>query len=498
MFSNFTPIKYILKAIEIIILYLALLFAGTGNAHAQNGNIVTQNGNTVEKIDRYLQAKLASNKIPGLAVAVVHSDSVIFSKGYGVTGYGKTINADTSFPIASLSKAFTGVAVMQLVEAGKIVLDSPVVKYIPSFEIDDPRGASITVSQLLHQTSGLADIGFPDMTFKQQATSLDEVIVYLRKAKLVSEPGETFHYHNPNYEILAKLVEAVSGERFSSYLKNHIFNPLEMNHTWDVPTTRSLYKDGIAKGYTFFVGEPVVAEDPEWFVDGAAGVVSSSNDMANWLRVQLNKGRFKNTELLSAEGLALTHKGQVENESSYAMGWNLNKDSSLYHGGVLWTYSSEQMIYTKDGYGIVVLFNSGIKPLVDYYSFVDGIHEILEGQEPDVSSLPHWFYQVCGVLVFIIAFGFAVRRIFRVKEWYQKYNKRPVWLSWSYLILRLLPLILLLSISWITTMLSGRVLSWDGIFLMMSDFILGIGLIILANVLVVFSRLHYLFRNSKA
>ncbi len=490
MFSDFTPIKYILKAIEIIVLYLALLFAGTGNAQAQSGN-------TVEKIDRYLTAKMASNKIPALAVAVVHSDSVIFSKGYGVTSDGKAVNADTPFPIASLSKAFTGVAVMQLVEEGKVVLDSPVVKYIPSFEIDDPRGASITVSQLLHQTSGLADTGFPDMTFKQQATNLDEVIVLLKKAKLVSKPGETFHYHNPNYEILAKLVEAVSGERFSSYLENHIFNPLEMNYTWDVPNTKSLYKEGIAKGYTFFVGEPIVAKDPEWFVDGAAGVVSSSNDMANWLRVQLNKGRFKDTELLSAEGLALTHKAQSGNESSYAMGWNLNRDSSLYHGGILWTYSSEQMIYTNDGYGIVVLFNSGIKPLVDYYSFVDGIHEILEGQEPDVSSLPHWFFQVCGFLVFLIAFGFAVRRIFRVKEWYQKYNKRPLWLSWSYLLLRLLPLILLLSMSWITTMLSGRVLNWDGIFLMMSDFILGLGLIALANVLVVFVRLRYLFRNYK-
>src|SRR5690606_24026716 len=102
MLPNFTPIKYLLKAIEIIILYLALLFAGTGNAHAQNGNTTTQNGNTVEKIDRYLQAKMASNKIPGLAVAVVHSDSVIFSKGYGITSDGKTVNADTPFPIASL------------------------------------------------------------------------------------------------------------------------------------------------------------------------------------------------------------------------------------------------------------------------------------------------------------------------------------------------------------------------------------------------------------
>src|SRR5690606_10544855 len=126
MFSDFTPIKYILKAIEIIILYLALLFSGTGNVQAQKESTVTQNKNVVEKIDRYLQAKMASNKIPALAVAVVHSDSVIFAKGYGVTSDGKAVNADTPFPIASLSKAFTGVAVMQLVEEGKVVLDSPV------------------------------------------------------------------------------------------------------------------------------------------------------------------------------------------------------------------------------------------------------------------------------------------------------------------------------------------------------------------------------------
>jgi len=68
MFSDFTPIKYILKAIEIIILYLALLFSGTGNAHVQNGSTVTQNRNTVEKINSYLQAKIARNKISGFGI----------------------------------------------------------------------------------------------------------------------------------------------------------------------------------------------------------------------------------------------------------------------------------------------------------------------------------------------------------------------------------------------------------------------------------------------
>lgn len=118
-----------------------------------------------EKIDEYIQSRLRSAGIPGLAIAVVYRDSVVMAKGYGVNSNGQPITSNTPFAIASLSKAFTAAAILQLAEKKLVSLDSPVIKYIPSFKLKDARGPHITIRNLLNQTSGLSDKVFPELAF---------------------------------------------------------------------------------------------------------------------------------------------------------------------------------------------------------------------------------------------------------------------------------------------------------------------------------------------
>ncbi len=112
-----------------------------------------------EAVDDFVKAQMLEQNIPGLAIAIVRNGRVSFIAGYGAARDGEPVTPTTQFRLASLSKSFTAVAALQLVEAGKVLLDAPVSRYVPEFAAGG-QSAGITVRQLLNQTSGLADTGF--------------------------------------------------------------------------------------------------------------------------------------------------------------------------------------------------------------------------------------------------------------------------------------------------------------------------------------------------
>lgn len=463
-----------------------------------NSQTIAQSQSMAQKVDHFIQLKLVKSSVPGLAIAIVHKDSLLFAKGYGKTGTNTSITTNTPFAIASLSKAFTAMAIMQLVDSGQIDLDSPVERYIPSFVTADSHGQAITIRQLLNQTSGLADTGFPELAFSQQPITANEALHQLNMAHLVTRPGEQFHYHNPNYRILANVVEAVSHEPFAHYLEKHIFEPLHMVHTSDVATTQEFF-DGahpLDKGHIFVMGKPVAIQEPDWFIDGAAGIRSSVNDLAYWLIVQLQHGQFENRQLVSPQSMRIMQSVPAKPASRYGMGWFLTEDANLYHSGILWTYSAEQLILTKEEYGIVLLFNGGLNPFVDYYSFIQGVADILENQEPSLPVLPDWFYSVCVNVVLLLLIGLTIRRLFRSKPSSVANQQLSIWRFGFYLFLRLLPIILFILIPSLITAISGRVLNWERIFLMLPDIILELGCVALLNMAVAITQAVRFWRKS--
>src|SRR3954451_19814106 len=178
-------------------------------------------------VDGYVRAYLDHTGLPGAAVAITHGADIVRVAGFGHDAAGTPITASSRLPIASLSKSMTAFAVLQLPGPGRLGLDEPVTRYLPEFRLADPRGARITVRMLLDQTSGMADSAFPDLKLPQPHT-LAEAVGRLREAGLASEPGAEFHYHNPNYEVAARIVEVVAGQPFAEYLRTHVFGPLGM------------------------------------------------------------------------------------------------------------------------------------------------------------------------------------------------------------------------------------------------------------------------------
>jgi CubicO group peptidase (beta-lactamase class C family) len=458
-------------------IYLTLAFA----CIQTNAQIPEQ----LKPLDQFIQQNMDKNHIPGLSIAIVDKNQVIFSKGYGKDGDNKAIISSTPFAIASLSKAFTAMAVMQLIEAGKINLDTPVKQYIPSFTMADSRAAQITVRQLLNQTSGLSDVVYPELSFKQQPASTQNTIENLKDVKLDSNPGEKFHYHNPNYHVMARLVEVVSQEKFADYLQKHIFIPLQMTHTSSHHSTLEFQRK-VPQGHIFVFGQPVKTNEPNWFIEGSAGLVSTTSDLAKWLRLYLNKGEYQGQRLLSEKGIEtmFTHPAN----SSYGLGWFVDGQKNVSHSGVLWTYQAEQMILTKEGYGVVILFNSGINAFQDYHTFMQGVSDFVTGKEPEVPFMSDSIYELLIATFILVTLILTVFSFRNMKMWVIKHRAKPSWVVISKNIVRLLPLALILLAPTLLTLVSHRVLSWERIFLMAPSVIIWLGIVAFCNLMVVISR----------
>ncbi|WP_306361548.1 serine hydrolase [Nocardia sp. CC227C] len=405
----------------IAMLLLPALPPSVAVASAQTGEV------DPAEIDRFLADYLARTGLPGAAVAVTHGDRVVHVAGYGRDSTGAAITADTPMPVASLSKSFAALAVMQLVEAGRVDLDAPVRQYLPEFGMADRRAETITVRQLLNQTSGMSDRAFPDLK-RPQAHSLAEAVDRLHGAGLADEPGTDYHYHNPNYQVAARLVELVSGQPYADYLRERIFGPLGM----DESTTVSRPRDAdLPRGHIRLYGMAIPVPEIDWFVGGSHGIVTTASNLAQWLIMQNNGGRGAGgQELVSPAAVELMHAPPTG--SDYAMGWQVDESDPgrLHHTGSWFTYTAEQVLLPRTGYGIVVLADMGMALESDPSIIADGLVDITRGDQPTVRRpagiYADWGLAAATAAVAVIA-GIAV---VRSRRWAHRQREMslPGWL----------------------------------------------------------------------
>ena len=257
-------------AVTALVVALALTTGVHPPASASTGDVPTPV--EVAAVDELIRDGLRTATIPGAAVAVTRGDEVLLVRGYGQTSLGTPVTGDTLFRIASLSKSFTSLAVLQLVDAGRLSLDDRVVEHLPELRLADSRGAEITVRELLNHTSGLADEAFSDHDRPQQ-TSAAEAVAGMSSEHLVAAPGTRWSYHKPNSHLAARLVEVLSGQSFNDYLRQRVLAPAGM----DATSTTTMSTDpvpGLARGHAIAYGVPIPTEGLETFETGA-GVSSA-------------------------------------------------------------------------------------------------------------------------------------------------------------------------------------------------------------------------------
>ncbi|MEU4806551.1 serine hydrolase domain-containing protein [Actinosynnema sp. NPDC023587] len=427
-------------------------------------------------VDRVVEEYRAGTGLPGAAVAVTHGTTVVRVAGYGRIPDGTAVSGRTVMAVASVSKSFTALAVMQLVEAGRVRLDDPVRDHLPEFTMADPRVGRITVRHLLNQTSGMSDTTFRSFSGPRVET-LREAVVSMRDAALAGDPGVEWRYHNPNFQVAARLVEVVSGEAFADYLRRHVFEPLGMSDSSTANTERDLPAG--ARGHVRVLGRAVPLPEPPAFGNGSGGVLASAHDLAAWLIAQ-NTG----TRIATPESIAATH---TRSAGPYGLGWFVGTTGSgaplVDHGGDLVTSTAYQALLPASGHGIAVMANTGTQ-YGDAQALGERLIALLEGRPFAPVSDP--FLPADIVLVTLTAgvVASAVRGVARAR----RHARR----SWLRLLPLSLPVLLAVTIHRVVGFLyRGRDVSWRQVAYLYPTFTVLLVVTAVAGVVVLVARVAH-------
>lgn len=397
------------------------------------------NGAAYAAIDAYIEGQMRRLKIPGASLAIIEGDKIAYTRGFGRARPGGEAPApQTPFFIGSLTKSFTALAVMQLVEAGKVELDAPVQRYLPWFRVADPvASAQMTVRHLLNQTSGLPSLaGEMILAADDSPDAIERQVRGLSALKLSRPVGSTFQYCNLNYNVLGLIVEVVSGERYADYVQRHIFDPLDMRHTYS--NRMAAKQAGLARGHRHWFGHPIPA--PDLPIPGgslpAGQLISCAEDMARYLIAHLNGGRYGDTHILSSAGIAELLRGVADWRMGntpvgrYGMGWlefDIGPTKTFSHDGNVPDFSAIMALVPEQNKGVVLLFNADPYGLPSVTGDVGtGLTAVLAGQQPPPSPLGFllWMYRALWLVPLLQIAGVAVT-VWQLRRWRRDPALRP-------------------------------------------------------------------------
>ncbi|WP_445171121.1 serine hydrolase domain-containing protein [Microcoleus sp.] len=486
------------KLFRPILIFLSVLIVITFNLNGSASQLDLD-----DRIDRFITTQMKTHHIPGLALAITHNNQVLHVKGYSTANNEPPVTPQTQFLIASVSKSFTTIAVMQLVEAGQINLDSPVQTYLPEFTVTDPAiAAKITIRHLLNQVSGLSDVGFPELQVSQ-ATTIRDRVTSLSRASPVALPGAHFYYFNPNYEVLARVVEVVSQQPFSAYLQTHIFTPLQMSRTLNASTSAEAFQGStnMAQGHLMAFGLPFASPEVSGYLSGSSGVISTAEDMANYLIFQTNSGQFKETKLLSESSVALMHTPPKTIGSSYGMGWvkgSKNGEPAIEHNGILSTFYTDVVLLPKDKYGIALLYNINASPLMAmaFPQIQTGLIQLLKDGQPAAGGFSITLWGIAIALLMFIGVMLAIRSLLYLPQWRQAIRRTPLWQIWLGIGCTFLPAFFLLVLPWLFALMSGRFFGYVLLFRAMLDLMLWLSVCAVLGVVNGIARLILMARSN--
>jgi CubicO group peptidase (beta-lactamase class C family) len=294
---------------------------------------------------------------PGCVVLVAKSDKIIYRKAFGLADREQNIpmNPEMLFRIGSMTKQFTAIAILQLVEEGKIGLQDSIQKYIKDFP---PKGYTITIENLLTNTSGIKDylseISNPS---KQKETyTPKEGVDYIKDEPLNFKPGSEYRYSNSNYYLLGYIIEMVTGKTFENYLKESVLDKAGLKNTFYIHPQKNMAD--MPQGYSRFDGKIEKAALQDVTIMYSAGaLISNTDDIYKWHQALYNQ--------------QLVKKGMVEKATTpfqfpdgtfaeYGYGWfikNIDGSKTIEHSGSTDGFQSDEIYLPNENVFIVTLFN---------------------------------------------------------------------------------------------------------------------------------------------
>ena len=292
--------------------------------------------------------------IPGLSLTVAVDGKIMYSEGFGYADLEERVPVwpTTKFRIGSISKPLTATALMQLVEAGKLDLDAPVQKYVPSFP---DKGAVITARMLAGHLAGIRHYQGDEFNIQRHYANVLDGVKIFENDPLVSPPGTKFNYSSYGYNLLSAVEESAAGENFLAYMQKHVFEAMGLAHTaadqnTQIVEQRSRFyekeKDGTLEN------APYVDNSYKW---AGGGFLSTSEDLVRFGSILLQPGFLKADSL---KLLFTSQKTKSGEETGYGMGWGITKSPS---GRVVYEHSggsiggSSQLVVYPETHVVVAL-----------------------------------------------------------------------------------------------------------------------------------------------
>ncbi|HEY6411572.1 MAG TPA: serine hydrolase, partial [Ktedonobacteraceae bacterium] len=327
----------------------------------------------LQGFDDFVRAIMQDWSVPGLALTIIKDNEVIYAQGFGLRDAAQNlpVTSQTLFPIASCTKAFSTAAMSILADQGKLDWDTPVRTYIPNFKLYDSLASErVTPRDLVSHRTGLPRhdlVWYNNTTATRQ--DLFERLQYLEPTK---DFRSFWQYQNLMYMAAGYLVETLSGQTWEEFVQQNIFQPLEMKRSnFDiVRTSRKVddyshpYKEiqDQVKEIPFYGAQEAIAP--------AGAIVSNITEMSNWVLLHLNRGKYKDTQIISAQQVQQMHTPQMVIPqvsqypelpyASYAMGWVVEPYRGypmIDHGGSIDGFRSLTTLFPRERIGIVVLSN---------------------------------------------------------------------------------------------------------------------------------------------
>ncbi len=320
------------------------------------------------RLEELIQREMAAAIVPGLALAIVRGDEVVYARGFGVKEKGGTacpVTPETVFRIGSVTKPMTGTMILRLVEAGILDLDAPITDAVPWLTVGEPNvAAQITLRMLLSHTAGL-----PTLLHYTPSPGVNTLEDYARivipRLKLVVPPGTAYAYSNPGINLAGYIAEAVTQTPYGDLMREWVFEPLAMRHTtfdplmaMTYPLSQSFVLDAKAQPY---VKRPFI-DNPAEYPCGFA--MSTALDLANFAQLHLNKGSFKGEQILRPATIDAMHAPHAPLMTPDERAYGLTVRTRTYkgvrlvgHNGGIAKYGAVWLLAPDEQIGVVMLFN---------------------------------------------------------------------------------------------------------------------------------------------
>lgn len=358
---------------------------------------------SLNQLEQFIFEKMSETKLPGLSASVVRGSEVVWARGFGFRdlAHGLAATPHTLYAIASLTKSFTSLAIMQLAEQGKLDIDDPVERYIP-FDIH-PEGETVRLWHLMSHTSGIPALAYAESVIRGAigadshwlpVAGYEDILTFMQDAHdwITNKPGERYFYLNEGYVLLGAIIEQCSGLPHREYVRQHILIPLGMKRTFFDKVDVDKDQDTATPYIITQNGDRLPSTYPYGGITSDGGMISNVFDLARYIAMYLRWGEIDGGRLISRESVEAMQTPRAVSPyrdgpfGDYSYGYGLGSlpdflgHRLIEHSGSVGVATSYMGFIPEEGMGITLMANGTGYPMSQFGRY--GL-AVLLGKDPE-------------------------------------------------------------------------------------------------------------------